>query len=304
MVGPGGRISDWAASHAVYDIMSSVISLRDRLNQMVEMRRAEGLSQADLAARMSTSQAAVARIESTDSDPRLSTLERYAKALNDALREKGVAVPETYSLDLIERFSAAVFANASSLYEDAQLLLAAGHRPRAYALAELAAEELGKCLILIRVGTDVALGNKVDWKDTTRRLGEHGSKLRVLLLFDWAITDQAAAYAAHDVEALVGDGAGRRRAASEANEALLLRERALYVEVGPAGLTTPDASIAPADAEMMVNAVHSTIGKMKALGLPPVPGEYKRRARSVDFRKTATGLRRTLNRLPGIVPYE
>ena len=45
-------------------------------------RRVElGLSQTEVAARMGTSQSAVARLESGDADIRLSTLERYAAAL-------------------------------------------------------------------------------------------------------------------------------------------------------------------------------------------------------------------------------
>ena len=40
-----------------------------------------GLSQTQVAARMGTSQSAVARLESGDADVRLSTLERYAAAL-------------------------------------------------------------------------------------------------------------------------------------------------------------------------------------------------------------------------------
>jgi predicted transcriptional regulator len=46
-------------------------------------RRAElGLSQTVVAARMGTSQSAVARLEAGRSDPRMSTLERYAAALD------------------------------------------------------------------------------------------------------------------------------------------------------------------------------------------------------------------------------
>lgn len=44
-----------------------------------------GLSQTEVAARMGTSQSAVARIESGDTDVRLSTLERYASALGGHL---------------------------------------------------------------------------------------------------------------------------------------------------------------------------------------------------------------------------
>lgn len=44
-------------------------------------RRAAGLSQTEVAARMHTSQSAVARLEAGDSDVRASTLERYAAAI-------------------------------------------------------------------------------------------------------------------------------------------------------------------------------------------------------------------------------
>jgi transcriptional regulator with XRE-family HTH domain len=44
-----------------------------------------GLSQTEVAARMGTSQSAVARLESGDADVRLSTLERYAAAVGRSL---------------------------------------------------------------------------------------------------------------------------------------------------------------------------------------------------------------------------
>jgi transcriptional regulator with XRE-family HTH domain len=44
-----------------------------------------GLSQTEVAARMGTSQSAVARLESGSADIRLSTLERYAAALDQQL---------------------------------------------------------------------------------------------------------------------------------------------------------------------------------------------------------------------------
>ncbi len=44
-------------------------------------RRSLGLSQTEVAARMGTSQSAVARLESGELDVRLSTLERYAAAI-------------------------------------------------------------------------------------------------------------------------------------------------------------------------------------------------------------------------------
>jgi predicted transcriptional regulator len=54
---------------------------RDLIRELVSARLDGGLSQTEIAARMGTSQSAVARLESGDLDARLSTLERYAAAL-------------------------------------------------------------------------------------------------------------------------------------------------------------------------------------------------------------------------------
>ena len=55
---------------------------RGRLvRELTEQRQAAGLSQTEIAARMGTSQSAVARLESGTADVRASTLERYAAAV-------------------------------------------------------------------------------------------------------------------------------------------------------------------------------------------------------------------------------
>ncbi|HZN18082.1 MAG TPA: helix-turn-helix domain-containing protein [Micromonosporaceae bacterium] len=58
---------------------------QELLAELVEQRRVAGLSQADVAERMGTSQPAVARLESGGVDARLSTLERYAAAVGHRL---------------------------------------------------------------------------------------------------------------------------------------------------------------------------------------------------------------------------
>jgi len=59
---------------------------RKSLAAALSARRLEvGLSQTEVAARMGTSQSAVARLESGEADLRLSTLERYAAALGQRL---------------------------------------------------------------------------------------------------------------------------------------------------------------------------------------------------------------------------
>jgi transcriptional regulator with XRE-family HTH domain len=63
------------------DARSVFPGFRDLVDRLVEERQALGLSQTEVAARMGTSQSAVARLERGDTDVRLSTLERYAAAL-------------------------------------------------------------------------------------------------------------------------------------------------------------------------------------------------------------------------------
>jgi transcriptional regulator with XRE-family HTH domain len=58
---------------------------RDLADELVARRTELGLSQTEVAARMGTSQSAVARLESGQADVRLSTLERYAAALDRTL---------------------------------------------------------------------------------------------------------------------------------------------------------------------------------------------------------------------------
>jgi predicted transcriptional regulator len=50
-------------------------------DDLVDRRRALGLSQTQVAARMGTSQSAVARLETGGSDVLMSTVDRYASAL-------------------------------------------------------------------------------------------------------------------------------------------------------------------------------------------------------------------------------
>ena len=54
---------------------------RELIDELVRARQESALSQTEIAARMGTSQSAVARLESGGLDARLSTLERYAAAM-------------------------------------------------------------------------------------------------------------------------------------------------------------------------------------------------------------------------------
>jgi ribosome-binding protein aMBF1 (putative translation factor) len=58
---------------------------RRLVRELAEQRRSAGLSQTEVAARMGTSQSAVARLEAGDADVRASTLERYAAAIGSEI---------------------------------------------------------------------------------------------------------------------------------------------------------------------------------------------------------------------------
>ena len=58
---------------------------RRLVDDLMASRRLLGLSQTEVAARMGTSQSAVARVEAGAADVRLSTLERYAAAVGQRL---------------------------------------------------------------------------------------------------------------------------------------------------------------------------------------------------------------------------
>jgi predicted transcriptional regulator len=77
----GGRTHD-----PVFPGFSEMAARRRSLSSELTARRVKlGLSQTEVAARMGTSQSAVARLESGAADLRLSTLERYAEAIDQQL---------------------------------------------------------------------------------------------------------------------------------------------------------------------------------------------------------------------------
>lgn len=71
------------------DAQARMAEDRGRLvRELAEQRQAAGLSQTEIAARMGTSQSAVARLESGTADVRASTLERYAAAVGSQITWK------------------------------------------------------------------------------------------------------------------------------------------------------------------------------------------------------------------------
>lgn len=81
----------------------------DYTDALVRERHRIGLSQADVAGRMGTTQSAVSDLERSGADPRVSTLMRYARALGIPLRFRTPTVnlvPRTVSPSTVDPGSA------------------------------------------------------------------------------------------------------------------------------------------------------------------------------------------------------
>ena len=84
---PGFR--DMALRRRAGEQAARMAADRGRLvRELAEQRQTAGLSQTEVAARMGTSQSAVARLESGTADVRASTLERYAAAVGGQITWK------------------------------------------------------------------------------------------------------------------------------------------------------------------------------------------------------------------------
>jgi transcriptional regulator with XRE-family HTH domain len=71
-----------ASAPGFQDRVDAVARGRKLVRDLASLRQTLGLSQTLVAARMGTSQSSLARLEAGEMDPRLSTVERYARALD------------------------------------------------------------------------------------------------------------------------------------------------------------------------------------------------------------------------------
>ena len=94
---------------------------------------------------------------------------------------------EELSIEEIEIGRAKALENASDLIEDAKILFASKRYPRCYALAHLACEELGKVMMLMRIGIDSRLG-KAAWGAFWKRFRNHKEKTRNILGIDYFVS--------------------------------------------------------------------------------------------------------------------
>jgi len=73
------------------EMVEAAFRARVLLRSLADRRRELGLSQTAVAARMGTSQSALARLEGGEADPRITTVQRYALAMGEELAHRRVA---------------------------------------------------------------------------------------------------------------------------------------------------------------------------------------------------------------------
>ncbi len=72
-------------------MVEAALRTRRLLRSLADRRKELGLSQTAVAARMGTSKSALARLESGELDPRISTVERFASAVGEELNHRRAA---------------------------------------------------------------------------------------------------------------------------------------------------------------------------------------------------------------------
>ena len=92
---------------------------------------------------------------------------------------------KSLSVDQIESARVKLLDNARELVEEAELLLANRRFARAYALSQLACEEMAKIPMLVRAATDTLMGLEFDWPKLWRRLRSHHAKISGILFIDY-----------------------------------------------------------------------------------------------------------------------
>src|SRR5215831_9174704 len=83
--GPGGLPLPLLPGFREMALRRMAAERRRLVEELAGLRKAARLSQTEVAARMGTSQSAVARLEGGDADVRASTLERYAAAIGSRI---------------------------------------------------------------------------------------------------------------------------------------------------------------------------------------------------------------------------
>jgi len=185
----------------------------------------------------------------------------------------------------LDALAQAAHDNARSLVDDARLLLEAKRYARAFALAELAAEELGKLILVAGTAIRVALDLEVDWRRFWHRFRHHPSKAWNAALIDRIMAVNAEAWIAGKVDAITADTEGLSEAQRQATIMPLTKNDALYVDHRRGRLTEPSKAVTEEQARTIVSGVERLLTSLQARGFPPGRGLLPRAATDPTFRR-------------------
>jgi AbiV family abortive infection protein len=212
--------------------------------------------------------------------------------------ERKSAQPNRLSREQVAELQAAILQNVSNLATAAGSLIEAGRHEQAYALAEAAAEEIGKYMLVIRIGIEVTFGGgRTDWTRFWGKFHDHGVKAWNAALADYLAADRLEDWASGDVDAISTDNAGLEQARYQAAVMVELRERALYVDFHGGKVRRPAEQISREHAAMMVRAVAGLLERFRELGIVADADRLKVMASDKELRARAVALRKVVNRI-------
>jgi AbiV family abortive infection protein len=202
--------------------------------------------------------------------------------MNQGHRDPGFLEPiGALTTDQIEQACKAAFGNATELLEEAALLRDAGRCARAFFLAHIACEELGKLPILAAAALGGQFGG-VDWPRIDRALRSHRSKIAQALFMDSIVGNQTLAQGKADYEADLG----RMRTYTD------LKNAALYSSLIEGRFATP-AEAVPCDfVDTFLTLARGRLGAFDAMYMKPMrePGSLARMVRRTESSEFRTAM--------------
>ncbi len=149
----------------------------------------------------------------------------------------------------------------------------------------MAAEEVGKLIVVAATAVRVAAKLTVDWPLFWKRFRDHPTKAWNAALIDRVIAMNAGAWIAGDVDKVKANTAGLAEARRQADLMPFAKNDALYVDQRNHDLKVPYEAISREQAETIVGSVRMLLTKLDALGYPAPRGMLVQAAKDPAFRK-------------------
>lgn len=101
MPAPTYMLKFWSNPAALARLAAKLVDQDERLRRsLIQLRKARGISQTEVAEALGVTQPTVAAFERIDADPKLSTLRRYALAVGASIEHSVSVEPSWITMDL------------------------------------------------------------------------------------------------------------------------------------------------------------------------------------------------------------